>query len=163
MRRKDREITDIKEIESIINQATVCRVGLSLNEKPYVFPINFGYLDSVLYLHGAKRGKKIDIIKQNNHACFEIDIETQVILDLKESSKSTCLYKSVIGFGKAYLVENEQEKIKALDIIMQHYSGDDQYHGNYEKTLNAVQIIKIVIESMTGKSNPAPKKPSPKT
>ena len=48
MRRKDKEILDKKEIESIIKKAGVCRLGLSDNNIPYIVPLNFGYRDSFL-------------------------------------------------------------------------------------------------------------------
>jgi uncharacterized protein len=156
MRRKDREITNIDEIEKIINQAKVCRIGLSLNDQPYVFPICFGYADNVLYLHSAKQGKKIDIIKQNNKVCFEIDIDQQPVINLDNPTNSDMLYKSVIGFGKAYFVEDKAEKIKALEYIIKHYAGDKP-HGDYKKSLDFVQVIKIAIDNMTGKSNPGKK------
>ena len=78
-------------------------------------------------------------------------------LNLETPVKSTVLYKSVVGYGKAYLVEDRQEKIKALNVLMQHYSGG-KVHGNFEKSLDAVQVIKIVVDTMTGKSNPGPRK-----
>ena len=82
MRKKEREITDIGEIEKIIRKATVCRLGLALNDVPYVVPLSFGYADKTLYLHGAKEGKKLDIIRQNNRVCFEVDVDSEVVLNL---------------------------------------------------------------------------------
>ena len=65
MRRKDKEITDIKSIEKIIHKAKVCRLALSLDDTPYVVPVCFGYSAETIYFHSAKEGKKIDIIKKN--------------------------------------------------------------------------------------------------
>ena len=65
MRRKDKEITDIKSIEKIIQKSKVCRLGLSLNDTPYIVPVCFGYRAKTLYFHSAQEGKKIDIIKKN--------------------------------------------------------------------------------------------------
>ena len=75
MRRGEREIKDRKEIEAIIERANVCRIGLSDGKMPYVIPMDFGYKDNCLYFHCAREGKKIDIIKRNNSACFEMDID----------------------------------------------------------------------------------------
>ena len=69
MRRKDREIRDIKELELIIGRAEVCHIALSDGDSPYLVSLNFGYENSPngkLYFHCAKMGRKIDIITTNN-------------------------------------------------------------------------------------------------
>lgn len=148
MRRKDKEINDIKEIESIINKSNVCRIALSENNSPYIVPVCFGYKKNFLYFHSANEGKKIDIIKKNNNICVEFDIYSGLL-----NSENPCdwdiKYYSVIGLGKASFIHDIDEKIKALNIIIEHYS-----HSSYEfqtKFIDAVTIIKVEIESITGK------------
>ena len=63
----------------------------------------------------------------------------------------TTKYYSVIGQGKAFFLEDGEEKQKALDIILAHYS-DDQYEYD-EKAINNIAVIKVEIESMTGKKS----------
>jgi nitroimidazol reductase NimA-like FMN-containing flavoprotein (pyridoxamine 5'-phosphate oxidase superfamily) len=74
MRRKEREIREIKDLLDIIEKCKNCRLGLCDDNQPYIVPLNYGYAyrDSVLtlYFHSAKEGKKMDIIKRNNKACF---------------------------------------------------------------------------------------------
>jgi uncharacterized protein len=149
MRKTEREIKDRKEIESIINQAQVCRIGLSSGNIPYIVPVNFGYKDNCLYFHCATEGKKLDIIRQNNEVCFEIDIDVQIVQSAERLCKWGTKYRSVIGFGKAFFLENWQEKAAALNIITGHY-GANHYEFS-EKELEKLSIIKIEISSMTGK------------
>ena len=73
MRRKDKEITDIKEIEEIIKKADCCRIALVDNDEPYIVPVNFGYERNTLYFHGALEGRKAEIIRKNNNICFELN------------------------------------------------------------------------------------------
>lgn len=149
MRRTEREIKNKKEIEDILNRASVCRLGLSINDIPYIVPLNYGYKENSLFFHCAKEGKKIDILKQNNNICFEIDIDS----DIKKADspcKWSAHYKSIIGFGKAYLIEDREEKIKGLNVIMAHYSNNQRFEYN-EKSLNNVIVIKVIIEEITGK------------
>jgi len=152
MRRKEREVTDVKTIEGIINNALICRLGLSLNEKPYIVPLNFGYKNNELYFHCAKRGLKTDIIEKNNNVCFEIETDTELIKGEHACIDWKMKYKSVIGFGKAFLIEDNEEKTRSLNIIMEHYTGKPQSVFT-EKNVRSVSIIKVVIESMTGKVN----------
>ncbi len=150
MRRKDKEITDKKEIESIINKFDVCRIALSEKNSPYIVPVCFGYADNCLYFHSAQDGKKIDIIKKNNNVCFEFDIYDKLI-----KSEAPCdwdvKYYSVIGIGKAFFIDDFEEKIKALNIITGHYSGDSFVYQ--KNSIDNVTVIKVEIEKITGKKS----------
>ncbi len=151
MKRKDKEITDRMEIESILSQARICRIGFSQNNKPYIVPMNFGYKDGYLFFHCAQEGMKIDIIKQNNNVCFEVDINHE-ITDTGIPCDWSTRYSSVIGFGKALLVKDPIEKKLALNVIVNHYSPKAKFKYS-EEALNKVGIIKIEITSMTGKKS----------
>ncbi|MFX1337359.1 MAG: pyridoxamine 5'-phosphate oxidase family protein [Promethearchaeota archaeon] len=151
MRRKDKEIRDINLINSIIKRANVCRIGMSENNIPYIVPMNFGYKDNCLYFHSASEGKKIDIIKKNNNVCFEIDIEHEISQG-KSACHTTMKYYSVIGYGKAYIMDDFEEKINALNIILEHYLPDVPYEYS-DKLLKNIVIIKVEVEKMTGKNS----------
>jgi len=150
MRRKDKEIKDNKEIESIINKSNVCRIALSENNSPYIVPVCFGYNENCLYFHSAMVGKKIDMIKNNNNICFEFDIYGGLM-----KSENPCdwdiKYNSVIGFGKAFFIHEFNEKIKALNIISEHYSNSSyEFQKNF---IDTVTIIKVEIENIKGKKS----------
>lgn len=148
MRRSEKEITDQSAIEAIIHASLVCRLALSDGDQPYIVPLSFGYQAKTLYFHSALEGKKIDIIKRNNRVCFEFDVNTE-IKEAEKACKWGMKYQSVIGFGKAVLVENIAEKKKALNIIMNHYS--DQKFQLPDEAIKKIAIIKIEIDKMTGK------------
>jgi len=148
MIRKDREITSREEIESIINKAFVCRLAMADENGPYIVPLSFGYSDGALYFHCAKKGKKLDILKKNNRVCFEIDADHEII-ESEKACKWGMKYKSVIGFGNAFFVEDMESKKRGLDIIMRHYSG--RSFEFEEEEVNRVVIFKVEIESMSGK------------
>ena len=151
MRRKDKEIKDKKELELIIRKANVCRIALSDNNMPYIVPVNFGYKDNSLYIHSATEGKKIEIIKKNNNVCFEMDIDHE--LSISEAPCSCSMkYRSIIGFGKAFIVEDLKEKQEALDVIVNQYFPNTIYQYN-EKRIRDVLIIKVKINYMTGKKS----------
>ena len=148
MRRKDQEITDIASIEDIIHKAQVCRLALSENGRPYIVPLCFGYKDNNLYFHTACEGKKLDILRKNDNVCFEIDIDKELVKG-KKACNCSMKYRSVIGFGKAELIEDIERKRRAFNIIMQNY-----YEGFFKYPEEAIQntvIIRVEIESMTGK------------
>jgi len=150
MRRKEKEITEASAIEAIIKKSLVCRLALSDGNFPYIVPLCFGYRDKVLYFHGSLKGKKIDIIRKNQNICFEFDINTEIV-KAEDACHWSMKYKSVIGFGKAVLLEDLDEKRKALNIIMSQYS-DRTFQFN-DATLKGTIVIKVEIESMTGKQS----------
>jgi nitroimidazol reductase NimA-like FMN-containing flavoprotein (pyridoxamine 5'-phosphate oxidase superfamily) len=150
MRRKDKEITDEKVIEEIIAKAQICRIGLSMEGEPYVFPVNFGYRDRCLYFHSAQQGRKIEMIKKNPRVCFQMETDVELIPTEKACDWSI-KYRSVIGYGKASFLNNRAEMKEALDTIMSHYSDRNFIYS--EESLSSVCIVCIHIESLTGKNS----------
>ncbi|OGR25049.1 MAG: pyridoxamine 5'-phosphate oxidase [Desulfobacterales bacterium RIFOXYA12_FULL_46_15] len=150
MRRKEREIGNREEIEKILKNSTVCRLAMVDEDKPYMVPMNFGYREGALYLHSAREGRKIDLIRKNPNVCFEVD-EIVRFRKAKLACDWGVEYKSVIGSGKAILLSTRDEKIQAFNIIMAQYSGREFEYPDemLEKTL----AIKIEIEKMTGKKS----------
>jgi len=150
MRRKDRGITDRAEIETILNEALVCRIGLADGEEPYVIPVSYGYDDNAIYIHSAPEGKKIAILEKNPRCCFEVDICDQVIRSDKACSWGM-RYRSVIGHGRAAILTDPEEKKYGLNCIMRHYGcGIPDFSGS---ELTGVTVIRIVPDSVTGKKH----------
>jgi nitroimidazol reductase NimA-like FMN-containing flavoprotein (pyridoxamine 5'-phosphate oxidase superfamily) len=150
MRRKEKEIIEKSEIEAVIHKAIVCRVALSDDNIPYIVPLCFGHQDNTIYVHGSLEGRKVDILQKNHNVCFEFDINTEIV-EAENACKWGMKYKSVIGFGKAFFLKEPDDKRRALNIIMKKYSdGPSQFS---EKAINRTTVIKIVIESMTGKQS----------
>ena len=150
MRRRDKEITDIGEIEGIIKKAICCRIGLVDSEEPYIVPVCFGYERNVLYFHSDLEGQKIELIKRNKKVCFEIDTDVEVVR-AEEPCSWTMKYKSVIGVGRAHILENDEEKAHGLRVIMKHYSEGES--GFPKSKLESVLVLRVDIERVTGKQS----------
>lgn len=151
MRRKEKEITDIQEIENILNSADICRLAFCDNQMPYIVPMSFAYSNRCLYFHSAKEGRKLDIINKNPNVCFEVETDTALIYD-EAACKCTMKYKSVIGTGKVIFIEEEVAKIEALDLLMKHYVDKDEFTYP-QKAIQAVAIFKVEINEMSGKKS----------
>ena len=150
MRRKDRAIVELAEIEEIVRKSLVCRLALAQENQPYVIPLSFGFKNNTLYFHSSPEGKKIDMLKKNSMVCFQFDLDHEVVAD-EEACKWGIKYRSVIGFGKASFVEDLEEKRKGLNVIMEHYSGRSFQYP--ESAIENTVVIKVEIESMTGKKS----------
>ena len=150
MRKKDREIAAIDEIEGVIKKATTCRIGLVDNDEPYVVPICFGYERKALYFHGAPEGRKIELIKRNNKVCFEMDADVEMV-KADKACGWTIKYRSVMGVGRASILENDDEKSHGLGLIMKHYGSND--FGFPKSKLDKTLVVRVDIKSMTGKKS----------
>lgn len=152
MRRKEKEITNIKEINEIIMEADFCNVAMSKNNTPYLIPMNYGFHEPFIYLHSANEGLKIDILRSNPQVCIGI-VRNVKIEKMPDVCKTSMKYSSVIIFGKAEFLTDKDEKSKALSHIVQHYEQDvrrDKLNFD-EYELNRVTVLKVRIEKITGK------------
>ncbi len=151
MRRSDKEIIDSQTIRKILEEAKFCRIALADGNEPYIIPMNFGYKNNTLYLHSAIEGRKIDILKENNNVCFQMDIQTEMA-----KSESPCnwgmKYLSVVGFGKAHIIDKAVEKREGLDIIMHKYSSEKSFSYT-DEAISKVTVIRVEIDELTGKKS----------
>ena len=149
MRRKDKELTDSKDIEGIVKRATVCRLGLVDEDEAYIVPVNFGYEKNAIYFHSALEGRKIELIKKQEKVCFEI--EADVGIEKNDKSECSVKYRSVIGMGRPRILESAEEKVRGLKAIMRQCAGGE--YGFSEEKWDSVLVVEIKIESITGKQS----------
>lgn len=148
MRKSEREITEFNEITDVLDRCDTIRLGLN-GEYPYVVPLSFGYEISdsgvIIYVHGAKKGKKHDMIKDCGRVCVEADIFKGYA---ETKTGITAEYESIIGFGKIEKAEGD-EAFKGLDLLLEHcgYKG----YAYSKRAAAATLVYKIILESITGK------------
>jgi hypothetical protein len=152
MRRVDREISAIAEVEEIIGKADVCRIAMANDNFPYIVTMNFGYTTDPrpsIYFHCAREGKKLDMIALNNHVCFEMDADHKVYGG-KEGCDWGMNFSSVLGYGNIFIVTEKSEKTAGLNCIMRHYGGEKEYQYN-EKVFENTTVLRLDITEMSGK------------
>lgn len=153
MRRADREVVDQGELLEIMRRCDVRRLALNGNDGfPYTVPLNFGISasgDAVrLLFHSALEGHKMDLIKADPRASFEMDCD-HILQYFEDKGYCTMVYASVMGKGYIRMMSGD-EKEKALQKLM------DQYHPDGHAYFNAAAIKRtavycLEVESMTGK------------
>ena len=153
MRRKDREITDIKSIIEILDECKVMRLGMCIDNIPYVTPLNFGYelteKGFVFCFHCAPEGKRLDIIGQNPNVFIEID-NGGTLTPAEKACGWGCDYKSVMAVGKARKISDNAEKKHALSLLMKHQTGKD--FSFEDKDLEGVCIVAVDVSELTAKA-----------
>lgn len=154
MRRKDREVTDPAWIDETLTAADACRIALVDEGKPYIVALNYGFERSAdgaltLYFHCAKQGKKLDIIRKNPAAAFFIDTAHELVTGPKGCDWGM-KYKSVAGSGFVAFVEDADQKKKALDLIMEHYSGRTGFDYD-ERVFAMTEILSLKADEISAK------------
>ena len=83
MRRNDREITDLSEILSIINDCKVIHLAMMDDGEPYLLPLNFGYTceDDAFsfFCHSAREGAALSPAFHRRTTFFPSD-QTETML-----------------------------------------------------------------------------------
>ena len=176
MRRKDRELTKKEELLSILDEADVCRLAIQTGKAPYIVPLNFGYSwdeNLVLYFHSATEGRKLELLQKNSEVGFELDAGHELV-----TAELACnwgmKFKSIIGTGKIYFLDDEEEKARALSAIMRKYrfasradsatptayglpaknreTPEHPGHAEFSKpNLVSVKVFSLVVHEMSGK------------
>lgn len=162
MRRKEFAVEDLTELEAFLAEmnfgflATVGEDGW-----PHVKPVNFVYLDEVIYFHGSKMGEKMDDMKNDHRVTFSVAKEFSLIpsyiSDPKLACPATTFFKSVTVRGRVDVVNDLAEKARVFSAFMEKlqpeggYDPIDPEDQEYAANLKGVALIKVVIEDISAK------------
>jgi len=152
------QIRSYDKVKEFLHQEHVGRFAtVDSNGYPQIIPMNFVFLNDVVYMHSHPRGEKIENFRANQKVGFEVDRELEFLPsyfeDPRNASLADTLYISVVMKGVASLVTDREEKTKALNGLMEKY----QPEGGYDpitsdmRVLDGVAVIKVVPKTLHGK------------
>jgi len=152
------KINSFEKIKDFLNDEHVGRISsIDENGFPQIIPMNFVFLNDAIYIHSHVKGEKLNNISRNNKVGFEADRELEFLPsyfeDPHDASLADTLYISVVIKGIASFVTDREEKTLALNGLMEKYQPEGQYDPlkSDMRVLDAVTVIKIVPETITGK------------
>ena len=155
MRRQDRAVTDPEKIQAVIDGCEICRLGFCDQGKPYVVPVNFGHAvengQHVFYFHGAAEGRKVDLIRKNGWAGFELDSGYQ-LRPGETACAYTAAFRSVIGEGPICVVEDPSEKRRGLAAILRQSTGKADWEFP-DAAVDTVCVCKLTAEALSCKEH----------
>ena len=159
MTKREFQITDPEQIVRILDAAKVLHLGLAVNNEPYVVPMNYGYTMEegklTLYLHSAVKGKKLDMIRSNPNVFFALDCG-RTPFEGKVACQYGLSYSSVMGQGTACIVDDVEEKKKAMSVLMKTQTEKD--FAFEDRLVSIVAVIRIDVSEYTAKHRPIPEK-----
>lgn len=150
MRRHDRQLTH-EQATTILKKNNYGILSLVLPDgTPYGVPINYGYKENKLIMHGALVGQKIDAILHQSKACFTVVHTSDVDLP-----NLTTNYASAMAFGKVSLVEDVQERRDLLIAMLEHYNVTEQMaQEDLDKATKRTAVLVLEIEALSAKGHP---------
>lgn len=148
MRRTEREVKDVAFMHQVLQDAAEIYVAMNAEGAPYLLPFNFVFLDGCIYIHCAREGRKMDLLRADARVAFATAVDIQV-------EKTTTRYRSVAGTGTVELVEDDALKNKVLMALAQRFNAPCKFPVSPAK-FSATQIVCIHVATLTGKySHPA--------
>lgn len=147
VRRQDR-LLDVEDAMRLLNQGEYGFLSLGDEEGGYGIPVNYVYNAESIYFHCAPEGEKLRYIEKCKTACFCVVGQTAVL-----ASKFTTGYESILVFGRIRVVDDDVERMKALELIIDKYSPSYKETGlKYaEKSFQRTKILRLDIDRISGK------------
>ena len=150
MRKAGREIKDFDEIVDVISRCDTIRLGINDAGVPYIVPVSFGYEvlsgKIAVYFHGAKAGRKVELLKSSPRVCVEADLCHG--FPANGRGGYTCDYESVIGNGFVELLDGEEAE-KGIRLLMEHCGFPAQ--GCPEDAMAITAVNRVILDEVSGK------------
>ncbi|MBR4074216.1 MAG: pyridoxamine 5'-phosphate oxidase family protein [Firmicutes bacterium] len=157
MTKRERQVTDREEILKILDKCKILHLGLVDGDEPYVVPMNYGYVmegeQLTLYMHGATKGYKLDLMRKNPKVFFEMECDVQGF-EGEIACQYGTVYQSIMGRGRAEIVEDVERKKEMLTLFMKSQTGRDFTFTDI--MVSAVTLVKIDVSEYTAKRRPMP-------
>ena len=157
--KREQRITDQTQILKLLDAGKVLHLGLCVDNEPYVIPMNYGYTMEdghlVIYLHSALRGKKLDMIRKNPNVFIELDCDRNPF-EGELPCQYGLSYSSLMGQGKARIIEDVEEKMAAMTALMKTQTKKDFTFN--EKLVSIVAVVRIDVEEYSAKHRPVPER-----
>jgi hypothetical protein len=148
---------DKDTIYRILDEGLVCHVGLVEDHQPVVIPMNYARRDDALILHGAPASRLLKYIQAGHPVCVTVTLLDGLVL-ARSAYHHSMNYRSVVVFGRGRLIEAEEEKLAALEILSEHILPGrwrDARKPNRQE-LDATAVVSINIESASAKVRTGP-------
>mgnify|MGYP001765904652 CR=1 FL=1 len=146
-------MTSARDMERLLERMPVGRLAVTTEDGPYAVAVNYLFWNGSIYIHSGLKGRKMEALRADSRVCFLVDeVGPQVLWE--RGCGISQIYRSVVCFGRASMVEDRSEKRIILEQMIRKYvpSGYPLSPLKDENVGNTA-VVKIVVESMSGKAN----------
>lgn len=112
----DRGAYDREVINKILDEGFICHVGFVADGAPVVIPTGYGRIGDTLYIHGSAASRMLRTLQHGVELCITVTLVDGLVL-ARSAFNHSMNYRSVVAFGTATLVDDYDEKMRALTAI----------------------------------------------
>tara|TARA_R110002096_G_scaffold419615_1_gene624363 strand:+ start:6671 stop:7333 length:663 start_codon:yes stop_codon:yes gene_type:complete len=143
---------DKETVHGILDSALLASVGFVQDGQPVVVPMLYGRDGETIYLHGARKARVIRLLEKTSTACLNIT-HVDALVYARSAFNSSMNYRSATVFGTPRLIEDHDEKLRALRIITESTLPGrwDELRAPLDKEIKMTGVIALTIESASAK------------
>lgn len=108
-----------EQIYQILDEGFVCHVGFTIDEQPFVIPTAYARDNNNLIIHGSAASRMMRAMAWETNVCVTVTLVDGLVL-ARSAFHHSMNYRSVVIFGKAKLISDEEEKMEALRLFTEH-------------------------------------------
>lgn len=153
----DRGSHDRETINQILDVGFLASVGFCVDGQPYVIPTLYGRDGEKLYLHGSAASRMLRDLESGIAACVTVTLVDGLVLS-RSAFDHSMNYRSVVAFGNARKVVDQELKIKSLRTISEHLIAGRwaEVRGPSDQELKATTVLEFSIEEASAKVRKGP-------
>jgi uncharacterized protein len=106
-------------VNQILDEGFVCHVGFVVDNRPVVIPTGYGRRGDQLYIHGSAASRMLKTLREGVDVCVSVTLVDALVL-ARSAFHHSMNYRSVVVFGRARVLEDEDEKMEALRAFTDH-------------------------------------------
>jgi len=146
-----------EQINSILDSAFLAHVGFNVGGQPFVIPTLFGREGETLFLHGSAASRMLRELETGVPACVTVAIVDGLVL-ARSAFHHSMNYRSVMAFGTARKIADQERKVHALRVISEHLIAGRwaDVRGPTDKELKATAVLEFSIEEASAKIRTGP-------
>lgn len=157
VRRSDRGTYDRTAVNAILDEALICHVGFVVDGQPFVLPTTHARVDDRLYIHGSVGARMLRTLRRGAPICVTVTLLDGLVL-ARSAFHHSMNYRSVVILGAAREVEDEAEKRRAFDALVDHIVAGRSTHTRQASAqeLKATSVLCLPIEEASAKIRTGP-------
>lgn len=143
---------DADTVHAVLDAGLLAHVAFVQDGNPVVVPMLYGRDGETLLLHGARKARVIRLLEGTGTACVNVTLLDGLVY-ARSAFASSMNYRSVTVFGKARLVDDPGEKVRALRIISECTMPGRwaEVRESLENEVKMTGVVAIDIESASAK------------
>ncbi|HRH03676.1 MAG TPA: pyridoxamine 5'-phosphate oxidase family protein [Bacteroidia bacterium] len=147
-----REMNNEESVYAILDAGFMCHVAFQHQGQAMIIPTAYGREGDNLYIHGSTKNFMLNQILDGQSICISVTHLDGIVL-AKSLFHTSVNYRSTVLFGKAVLVEDEEERMDGLKSITENIVKGrwNEVEVGDENQLKATMIIKFTIDSASAK------------